>query len=462
MKYIIVTGGVISGLGKGIAASSIGLILKAYGLTVTAIKIDPYINVTSDLMSPYEHGEAYVLNDGCVTDLDLGNYERFLNIELCGDHSITTGKVYENVIKKERKGDYLGKTVQIVPHITDYIQEHIQRIAVQSVTPKAKTPDICIIELGGTIGDIEGLIYTEALSQLTRTKLKQFEYCFVHLSLVPTIHGDEIKTKPTQHSIKNIRREGINPDILILRTTRKLKEEELLKVEIMCQINRNNIIVNHDVDSIYDVPKILIEQNISGILSKRLKLHLEKITPRFDEYNMLWNHLKYTKERNGPYIHVGIIGKYTGMQDTYLSLIRALEMASFNLHTCAKIHWISSELPETEMEKMIVKVDRIVIPGGFGIRGIEGMIKGVTLSKRHSKPILGICLGCQIIVIEHARSIGLEKANSTEFDLNTPHPVVIECADTKILGGTMRLGTFALLTPLLAHARPRTKESTIS
>lgn len=448
MKFIIVTGGVISSLGKGITASSIGLILKAYGYRVTAIKIDPYLNVDSDTMSPFEHGEAYVLKDGSVTDLDLGNYERFLGITLTNEHSLTTGKVFNEIIKRERKGDYLGKTVQIVPHVTDYIQDYILRVSQISVDDSGESPEIAIIELGGTIGDIESAMYVEALSQLTRNRLNDNDYMFVHLSLVLTIGDNEVKTKPTQHSIKAVRSQGIYPDLLVLRCSRDLSVDELEKVSRLCQIKKENIIVNYNVRRIYDVPKLFIGAKMDVLVTKKLGLsdHSNRL-PDFTRYNRVLEHFnKYDRDSNdvstvkgpGKSVKVGIVGKYTGMQDTYLSLIRAIEMGGVETDTFTEIVWISSE--DVSLEVEISKVDCVIIPGGFGIRGIEGMISAITISRRLKKKVLGICLGCQLIAIEVARNtLGLCGANSLEFG-ETLYPIVIPCADTKTLGGTMRLG----------------------
>lgn len=438
MKYIIVTGGVMSGLGKGITASSIGLILKAYGFNVTALKIDPYLNIDSGTMSPFEHGECYVLDDGSETDLDLGNYERFLHIRLTGDHSLTSGKVFEHILRRERKGDYLGKTIQIVPHVTDYIQEYIEHAA--HIPIEGTKPDICIVELGGTIGDIEGLMYAEALSQLTRTKLEYEDYCFVHLSLVPLVGKDEIKTKPTQHSIKTIRSLGMFPDFLVLRSPRTLTDSEQEKVSRLCQVKKEHVIVNYNVQRIYDVPALLAKQNIHTLLAKRLKLSLPT-TPNFKNYHAILHYFNATDTQKLPKITVGIVGKYTNMQDTYLSLIRALEMAAFKENKKLTIRWISCELDPKKLEQEIAGVDRVIIPGGFGIRGLEGMVNAVTLAKKLHKKILGICLGFQVIIIEHARTIcKLPYASSTEFDTETPDPVIVPVANTNVLGSTMRLG----------------------
>lgn len=461
-KYIFVTGGVISGLGKGITASSIGLIFKAYGYRVSAIKIDPYLNIDCDTMSPFEHGEAYVLDDGCVTDLDLGNYERFLNIRLSGDHSLTSGKIFNEVLKKERRGDYLGKTVQFVPHVTDFIQEYISRVAQIPVgggsggggsgsgviESSYLPPEIVIVELGGTIGDIESAMYTEAISQFTRTKLNDDDYCFVHVSLIVTTgKHDEIKTKPTQHSLKEVRRQGIYPDLLILRSKVDLEEQDRNKISNLCQIRKDHVIVNRDVKTIYDVPRLFLQSNVHNHISKKLNLSTIKkclAIPKFEEYNSILSYYDSLSKMDdeSQITKIGIVGKYTNMQDTYLSLIRAIEMASVETKVYTKIVWISSELPTSELSMEIGKVDKIIIPGGFGVRGIEGMIDAVTIARERNIPLLGICLGCQILAIEFARNMcNLRNANSVEFDKDTQHPVIVPCADTDTFGGTMRLGS---------------------
>jgi len=438
-KFIFVTGSVISSLGKGTCSSSIGKIFKSMGLNVTAIKIDPYFNVDSGSMSPWQHGECYVLNDGTESDLDLGNYERFLNIELTGSHSITSGKVYKNVIEKERRGDYLGATVQMVPHMTDYIQEELIRAAKIPVDGN-KENDICIVELGGTIGDMEGLVFCEAIAQLTRNTLPEHDSCFVHLSYVPTIHGDESKTKPTQQSIRTVRSLGIFPDFLILRSTNEMKEDDIKKVSTMCQIRRENIISNPNTERIYDVPGILMKQKLHHKIEKKLGLDnhiLEKVINLDD--------MQFNSDNLNEII-IGIIGKYTGSQDTYLSIIRSLEIASMNNKKKLKIRWISSELDTDQIDNEIDKCEALIIPGGFGTRGIEGMIHASSKCRRENKKLLGICLGFQILCIEYARNIlGMQDANSTEFDKNTNHPIIIPVASEEYLGGTMRLGEMNII-----------------
>jgi CTP synthase len=437
-KFIFVTGSVISSLGKGTCSSSIGKIFKAMGLNVTAIKIDPYFNVDSGSMSPWQHGECYVLNDGTESDLDLGNYERFLNINLRGSHSITSGKVYKNVIEKERRGDYLGATVQMVPHITDYIQEELMRAAKIPVDGD-KENDICIVELGGTIGDMEGLVFCEAIAQLTRNTLKENDSCFVHLSYVPTIHGDESKTKPTQQSMRTVRSLGIFPDFLILRSENVMKEDDIKKVSTMCQIKRENIIGNPNTKRIYDVPDILMKQTLHHKIAQKLGLDKAILEKKITLDDMQFNTDDFLE------IEIGIIGKYTGSQDTYLSIIRSLEIASINNKRKLKIRWISSELEFSEIDREIDLCDSVIIPGGFGTRGIEGMIRASSKCRKENKKLLGICLGFQILCIEYARNVlGMSDANSIEFDKNTKHPIIIPVASEEYLGGTMRLGNMVI------------------
>lgn len=440
-KFIFVTGSVISGIGKGTCSSSIGMIFKSFGFNVTAIKIDPYLNVDSGSMSPWQHGECYVLNDGTEADLDLGNYERFLEVNLSNCHSITSGKIYRDVIEKERRGDYLGATVQMVPHMTDYIQELLLKASKVKVTDKnERDNDICLVELGGSIGDLEGLVFCEAIAQLTRNTLKEDESCVVHLSYVPTIHKTEIKTKPTQHSIRTVRSMGIFPDFLILRSETNIPQSDMDKVGRMCQMKIDNIICNPDTQSVYDVPKILMDQNLHIKLAKRLGLlsDMAQRSSSFGKYQNILNHLQDNTLAN---INVGIVGKYTGSQDTYLSLMRSLEMASVSAKKRLNINWISSELNRHEMDKIIDGCDSIIIPGGFGDRGIEGMIYAASKCRLEGKKLLGICLGFQVICIEFARNVlKLDNANSTEFNKETPHPVITPVASEEILGGTMRLG----------------------
>ena len=443
-KFIFVTGSVISGIGKGTCSSSIGMIFKSFGFNVSAIKIDPYLNVDSGSMSPWQHGECYVLNDGTEADLDLGNYERFLNVNLSNCNSITSGKIYRDVIEKERRGDYLGATVQMVPHLTDYIQ-YLLINGSKNESDCSSENDICLVELGGSIGDLEGLVFCEAIAQLTRNTLKEDDSCFVHLSYVPTIHGNEVKTKPTQQSMRTVRSMGIFPDFLILRSESKIGNEDLEKVSTMCQMRKDNIICNPNTNSIYEVPNILMSQSLHIKIAKRLGL-LNTMAQRnssFEKYNKILNHIH---DSSLPVIKVGIVGKYTGSQDTYLSLIRSLEMASILVKKRLQIIWISSELKEKDMSDMMDLCETIIIPGGFGDRGIEGMIYAANKCRIENKKLLGICLGFQIMCIEFARNVlKLDNANSTEFNKQATHPVIFPVASEDILGGTMRLGSMDIL-----------------
>lgn len=444
--YIIVTGGVISGLGKGITASSIGLLLKGYGFKVTAIKIDPYLNFDSGTMSPWQHGECYVLNDGGETDLDLGNYERFLDINLTSDHSLTTGKVFKKVIDKERKGDYLGNTVQMVPHVTDLIQDHIDRTSRVCVSDGCdKEPDICIVEIGGTVGDHEGVLYYEALSEFASSH----ECCFVHVSLIPVVHGSEIKTKPTQHSIRSLRSLGISPDLLILRCDRLLDSVEISKVSKFCKIKESNVLINENVDTIYRVPSTFLRQGIVNKILNVLNIRsLPKDIPDFEDYNRI---MRYFNEPPEIVITVTVVGKYIGMQDTYLSLIRAIEHACFRLDVRSNIVWVDSEKCEDELIEYIKSSDCTIIPGGFGNRGIDGMVHVSRWCRENNHPLLGICLGMQIMCIELDRSINHHPfATSEEFDNDDSriHTVILSNSVENNLGATMRLGSYRCkLTP---------------
>jgi CTP synthase len=444
MKYLIVTGGVVSGLGKGITASSIGMLLKAHGLSVTAIKIDPYVNVDAGTMSPFEHGEVYVLDDGSETDLDLGNYERFLDVNLQSDNNLTTGKVYQAVINKERKGEYLGKTVQVVPHITDYIQEHIKRVAHIPVSLNGNVPDICIIELGGTIGDIESLPFLEALAQF-KQDLPQEDYCFVHVSLIPTVSG-ELKTKPTQHTIKSAKSYGLVPNILCLRSDKPVTKELQDKLRRTCHLPLETaIITNHNVDSIYRVPDLFYQQHLDTVIINRFKITPPNVKCDLTNYYTI---LKQIDDTTLPRVKLGIVGKYTGIQDTYLSLLRALEHASFHLKCSLDIVWINAEELEEKEESLLTCVFNdmkgILIPGGFGDRGIEGMIIAAKYAREHKIPFLGICLGMQVMLIEISRNLmGWNNANSSEFDRDTIFPIIRKSRKLESqLGGTMRLGLY--------------------
>ena len=430
MKYIVITGGVISGLGKGISASSIGSILKANGNNVTMIKIDPYINVDAGTMSPYEHGEVFVLNDGSETDLDLGNYERFLNIYLSTDHNITTGKVYKSVIDEERKGSYLGQTVQVIPHITNKIQEFIYKAAHSPICDSI--PDICIIEVGGTVGDIESMIFIEAIRQMSYNKPKE-DMCFIHVSLVGKIGiCDEVKTKPTQNSIKDLRQLGLHPDLLIIRSDGNIDEMAKQKLSMFCHVPKTNIIINNNVESIYQVPLLLHTQNIGNIICDKLSLSFNNNNPTL--FNQFTNYLNTDNLEN---ITIGIVGKYTKFTDSYLSITNAIQHAAFQKKCRADIKWLSAENIDYNLINLC---NGIIIPGGFGGRGIEGMISVAAYCRLNDIPLLGICLGMHIICIDAARQIYGNDCNSSEFDKSCKHKIVTIIDDNNNLGGTMKLG----------------------
>ncbi|XP_034692197.1 CTP synthase 1-like [Vitis riparia] len=451
MKYVLVTGGVVSGLGKGVTASSIGLILKACGLRVTSIKIDPYLNTDAGTMSPFEHGEVYVLDDGGEVDLDLGNYERFLDIKLTRDNNITTGKIYQSVIDKERRGDYLGKTVQVVPHITDAIQEWVERVAKIPVDGEEGPADVCVIELGGTIGDIESMPFIEALGQFSY-RVGAGNFCLIHVSLVPVLSVvGEQKTKPTQHSVRGLRGLGLAPNILACRSTTALDENVKAKLSQFCHVSAENIITLYDVSNIWHIPLLLRDQKAHEAILKVLNLLsvagepcLEEWTSRAELYDML-------HER----VRIAMVGKYTGLSDSYLSVIKALLHASVAQGKKLIVDWVPAcDLePETAKENpdvynaawnLLKAADGVLVPGGFGDRGVQGKILATKYARENRIPFLGICLGMQIAVIEFARSVlGLKDANSTEFDPNTKNPCVIFMPEgsTTHMGGTMRLGS---------------------
>ncbi|KAM3285574.1 CTP synthase isoform X1 [Capsicum chacoense] len=451
MKYVLVTGGVVSGLGKGVTASSIGLILKACGLRVTSIKIDPYLNTDAGTMSPFEHGEVFVLDDGGEVDLDLGNYERFLDIKLTRDNNITTGKIYQSVIDKERKGDYLGKTVQVVPHITDAIQEWIERVAVIPVDGEDSPADVCVIELGGTIGDIESMPFIEALGQFSY-RVGAGNFCLIHVSLVPVLNVvGEQKTKPTQHSVRGLRSLGLAPNILACRSTMGLDDNVKEKLSRFCHVPIDNIISLHDVSNIWRVPLILRDQKAHESILRVLNLKGVAREPVFGE----WTSRTELCDRLHEPVRVAMVGKYTGLSDSYLSVLKALLHSSVACRRKLFVDWVpASDLEdETAIENpenyrtawnLLKGADAILVPGGFGDRGVEGKILAAKYARENRIPFLGICLGMQIAVIDYARSIlGLQHANSTEFDPNTQNPCVIfmpEGSKTH-MGGTMRLGS---------------------
>ena len=443
MKYVVVSGGVLSGLGKGVTASSIGVLLKSAGLRVTSIKIDPYLNSDAGTMSPFEHGEVFVLDDGGEVDLDLGNYERFLDINLSKDNNLTTGKIYANVIEAERRGDYLGKTVQVIPHVTDAIQDWIEDVAARPADGSDGTPDACIIELGGTVGDIESAPYVEALRQF-QFRVGRENVTFVHVSLVPVMGPvGEQKTKPTQHTVKELRGLGITPDILVCRSSAPLNDETRNKLAAFCHVQPKAVMSTHDVPNIYHVPLMLQEQGMCDILEVDCTA-----TSLLEEWKTMAHHLDTLTEE----VHIAMVGKYTDLSDAYLSVIKSLQHAAMAVDRKLVIDWIEASHLEPELDKdesdaawaALKKTDGILVPGGFGDRGIEGKIAAAHHARTNNIPYLGICLGLQVATIEFCRNVlGLEGANSTEFEDNPAHAAVVfmpEISKTH-LGGTMRLGT---------------------
>ena len=439
-KFIFVTGGVVSSLGKGIAAASIAAILESRGLNVTMLKLDPYINVDPGTMSPFQHGEVFVTEDGAETDLDLGHYERFIDAKLTRANSFSAGQVYENVIAKERRGDYLGGTVQVIPHITDEIKRRIHE--------GAANKDVAIVEIGGTVGDIESLPFLEAIRQM-RSQLGRANTLFVHLSYVPYIAAaGEIKTKPTQHSVKELREIGIQPDVLICRMDRPLPEEERRKIALFCNVEERAVIGCYDADSIYKIPEMLHGQGIDDAICEQLQLNIRQAD--LTE----WRKIVYAIEHPKHTVHIAMVGKYVDLTESYKSLSEALKHAGIHTETKVCITYIDSENIETEGTDCLKNFDAILVPGGFGVRGVEGKIAAARYARENKVPYLGICLGMQIALIEFARHMaGMEGANSTEFDLKTPYPVVAlidewQTADGAVekrdehadLGGTMRLG----------------------
>ena len=439
-KYIFVTGGVVSSLGKGIAAASIAAILESRGLKVTMLKLDPYINVDPGTMSPFQHGEVFVTEDGAETDLDLGHYERFIHAKMKKSNNFTTGQVYESVITKERRGDYLGGTVQVIPHITDEIKLKVRE--------GAGDVDVAIVEIGGTVGDIESLPFLEAIRQM-RSNLGRKNTLFVHLSYVPYIAtAGEIKTKPTQHSVKEMREIGIQPDILLCRMDRELPEDEKRKIALFCNVEENAVIGCYDADSIYKVPAMLHGQGIDTIIAEQLQLDL----PAADL--SVWSGIIDAIENPDHTVNIAMVGKYVDLTESYKSLSEALKHAGVHTRTNVNIIYVDSEEIERDGAESLKDMDAILVPGGFGKRGVEGKICAAQFARENGIPYLGICLGMQVATIEYARhKAGLTDANSTEFEPQSPHPVIalidewldadgtVQKRDASSdLGGTMRLG----------------------
>ena len=439
-KYIFVTGGVVSSLGKGIASASLAAILETRGIKLTLLKLDPYINVDPGTMSPFQHGEVFVTEDGAETDLDLGHYERFVSVKMTRRNNFTTGQIYESVIRKERRGDYLGGTVQVIPHITDEIKQFIRM--------GAGDADVALVEVGGTVGDIESLPFLEAARQMN-IQLGRGNVCFVHLTLVPYISSaGEIKTKPTQHSVKELREIGIQPDVLLCRADREIPENERRKIALFTNVEERAVISAVDVDCIYKIPGLLHEQKLDDIVLERLGLQ----APQADLSK--WDHLIYALEHPANSINIALVGKYVDLTESYKSLSEALVHAGIHTSARINIHYLDSEELDQSGLDSLAGMDAILVPGGFGKRGVEGKIKAIRLAREKAIPYLGICLGMQLAVIEFARNVAsLQGAHSTEFDPDTPYPVVAlvtewmtrdgqrETRDEKSdLGGSMRLG----------------------
>ena len=440
-KYIFITGGVVSSLGKGIAAASIGALFESRGLSVSLIKVDPYINVDPGTMSPFQHGEVFVTEDGTETDLDLGHYERFVRFKASKKNNFTAGKVYETVIRNERKGKYLGGTVQVIPHITNEIKKRIKQGGLNK--------DIAIVEVGGTVGDIESQPFVEALRQMA-LELPSSSWAFVHLTLVPFINASgELKTKPTQHSVKELRSLGIGPDVLVCRSEQELPKEEKRKIALFCSVPKDNVISMHDVDTVYSIPILLNKQKVDEIILKKLKVKTKK--PKLND----WKRVVKSKLLPEKEVNVSFVGKYTELKDSYKSINEALEHAGIQNKAKVNINFVEAEeITSKNVKKILKNADAILVPGGFGERGVEGMIFACKFARENNIPYLGICLGMQVAIIEYARNVlKLKAANSTEFDPTTKFPVIgliTEWNDmsgkkekrhkNSDLGGTMRLG----------------------
>jgi CTP synthase len=438
-KHIFVTGGVASSLGKGLTASSLGALLKARGLTVTMQKLDPYLNVDPGTMNPFQHGEVFVTDDGAETDLDVGHYERFLDTNLSGHANVTTGQVYSNVIAKQRRGDYLGETVQVIPHITNEIVDRILAMHTPGV-------DVVITEIGGTVGDIESLPFLEAARQV-RQRIGRDNVFFVHVSLVPYIGpSKELKTKPTQHSVAQLRQIGLQPDAVVCRADRELPQSIKSKIALMCDVDEAAVVTAADAPSIYDIPKVLHREGLDAYVVRKLDLPFRDVD--WTVWDDLLRRVHHPKEE----VTVALVGKYIDLPDAYLSVAEALRAGGFANSAKVNIEWIASDECETPAgaAKHLGDVDAVLVPGGFGIRGLEGKLGALTYARTHGIPTLGICLGLQCMVIEYARTVlGLDKAGSTEFDPETPEPLIATMEEQKDivegggdLGGTMRLGLY--------------------
>jgi CTP synthase len=434
-KYVFITGGVASGLGKGITSASLARLLKSRGLRVTLQKLDPYINVDPGTMNPFEHGEVFVLDDGAETDLDLGHYERFTDESLHRESNVTTGSVYQSVIQKERRGEFLGKTVQVIPHITNEIKERIRGLAA------ATDADVVVVEVGGTVGDIESLPFLEAIRQL-RNEVGRENVGFVHVALMPFIGPTgEIKTKPTQHSVKELRSIGIQPDIIVCRSDRPITKHLKEKISLLCDVETRAVVSAVDADSIYEVPLVLHREGLDEHLAHLLGL--PEMEPDLREWKLLVDRVHGAVTP----VNVSIVGKYVHLRDAYLSVIEGLKHAGFHHGARVNLTWIASdELIAGDADQVLDRADGILVPGGFGIRGIEGKVEAIRYARENDVPFLGLCLGLQCAVIEFARNAcGLTGANSSEFDADTPHPVIDLLPDQRgivDMGGSMRLGAY--------------------
>ena len=438
-KYIFVTGGVVSGLGKGITAASLGRLLKARGYKVTMQKFDPYINIDPGTLSPYQHGEVFVTDDGAETDLDLGHYERFIDENLSINSNVTTGKIYNSVITKERRGDYEGKTVQVIPHITNEIKERVYRVA------KHQNTDIVITEIGGTVGDIESTPFLEAIRQVSAEVGK--ENCiYIHLTLVPYLRiSGEQKTKPTQHSVKELLSLGIQPDVIVLRTEKRLEEGVTDKIALFCNVSSDSVVENLDLETLYEVPLELEKEGLAKVVCR--KLGLEDRTPDMEDWNKMVAVVKDLLKGDKDEVKISLVGKYVSLHDAYISIVESLKHGGIENYCNVNINWVNSEevTPETA-EELLKDSDGILVPGGFGERGVEGKIIAAQYAREDDIPYLGICLGMQIAVIEYARNVlGYNDAHSSELAPETTHPVIDlmpEQKDVEDLGGTMRLGLY--------------------
>ena len=435
-KFVFVTGGVTSSLGKGITAASLGRILAARGLTVASLKMDPYLNVDPGTMSPYQHGEVFVTEDGAESDLDLGHYERFIDRNVTRASNLTTGQIYNSVIAKERRGDYLGATVQVIPHVTNEIKERIHRVA------REQQAEVVVVEVGGTVGDIESLPYLEAIRQF-RNDVGRQNVLYLHLSLLPRVATGELKTKPTQHSVRELRAIGIQPDVLIARADQPIDEDLREKIALFCDVKSENVISEPDAWSIYAVPLMLEEAGLGRIVVEELGLTERAAEPDLTEWRAITERIKSARIP----LNIGLVGKYIELTDAYLSVAESIKHASWAAGCDVKINWIDSERLEHDRDvEPLIGLDGIVVPGGFGYRGIEGKVQATRFGRERKVPTLGLCMGMQCMVIELARTaLGTEDANSTEFDAFTPHPVIDllpEQRDVADKGGTMRLGSY--------------------